>query len=195
MRASPSARAAQPTTYVALLRGINVGGNAMVGMTDLKKCFEALRLERVRTYINSGNVIFRTASVRPRALETKIERALTETFGRKIRVVVRSYDEMKALIERMPRSWQNAADERRNVIFLRHTIDNRAALDGLVAKPGIEQLEYHPGVLFWTSKTSDLTRSNMLKVSRLPIYKEMTVRNVNTTRKIFQLMREAEAAK
>ncbi len=179
------------TTYVALLRGINVGGNTMVGMAALAKCFEALGFEQVRTYINSGNVIFR-ASSRPRALETRIERALTATFGHDIMVVVRSFAEMKVLVERMPATWRRPADERRNVIFLRHTIDNRNALKDLVPKPGIEELEYHAGVLFWSAKTGALTRSNMLKAVSKPIYKAMTVRNVNTTRKLFELMQALE---
>ena len=181
------------TTYAALLRGINVGGNTIVPMAALKKCFEALGFDDVRTYINSGNVIFRSASTQPRTLEARIERALTATFGHKIRVVIRSFDEMKKLVAAIPDRWQKAADERRNVIFLRHTIDNRDALKDFVAKPGIEELTYHPGVLFWSAKTSDLTKSNMLKVGRTPIYREMTVRNVNTTRKILELMQEAEA--
>ncbi len=146
----------------------------------------------MRTYINSGNVIFRSASTQPRTLEARIERALTGTFGHQIRVVVRSFDEMKRLIAAMPGRWQEAADERRNVIFLCHAIDNREALKALVAKPGIEELTYHPGVLFWSAKTSDLTKSNMLKVGRMPIFREMTVRNVNTTRKIVELMQDAE---
>jgi uncharacterized protein (DUF1697 family) len=180
------------TTYVALLRGINVGGNTIVSMAALKKCFEALGFGGVRTYINSGNVIFQSGSARPRVLEGRIERALTKVFGHDIVVVVRSFDEMKAVVEEMARLWPTPRDERRNAIFLRHTIDNREALKTLVAKPGIEQLAYYPGVLFWSAKTSDLTKSNMLKVSGMPIYKEMTVRNVNTTRKIFELMQFAE---
>ncbi len=180
------------TTYAALLRGINVGGNTMVGMAALAKCFEALGFEDVRTYINSGNVIFRTRSGRPRSLETKIERALTATFRYNIMVVVRSFDEMQALIERMPAKWRTPADERRNVIFLQHTIDSPGALKDLVAKPGVEELSYHPGVLFWSAKASDLARSNMLKIAGRPIYKAMTVRNVNTTRKIFELMQALE---
>lgn len=181
-----------PITYVALLRGINVGGNRLVSMANLKKSFEALGLTRVRTYINSGNVIFQSGSARPRALESRIEGELTRQSGHEIVVIVRSFDEMKSLIGRMPAAWHKPRDERRNVIFLRHTIDNRQVLAGLVPKPGIEALEYHPGVLFWSARTSDLTRSNMLKVSRLPIYQEMTVRNLNTTRKIFELMGQLE---
>jgi uncharacterized protein (DUF1697 family) len=179
-------------TYVALLRGVNVGGNTMVSMAALKKCCEALGFEQVRTYINSGNVIFKSPSKKPRELETRIERALTATFRHNIKVVVRSCAEMKALIERMPRTWQTPLDERRYVIFLRHTIDNPTALELFVPKPGIERLEYQPGVLFWSAKISDLAQSNMTKAVGLPLYKEMTVRNMNTTRKLFELMQEAD---
>jgi hypothetical protein len=55
----------------------------------------------------------------------------------------------------------------------------------------MEELRYYPGVLFWSAKTSDLTKTGMLKVNRMPIYKEMTVRGLNTTLKIYGLMQEA----
>ena len=51
---------------------------------------------------------------------------------------------------------------------------------------------YYPGVLFWSAKTSDLTKSNMLKLSSKPIYKEMTIRMFNTTRKIYEMMRGSD---
>ena len=72
--------ARQPITYVAFLRGINVGGNALISMTQLKAYFEQLGFDNVRTYINSGNVIFTSTSTDERKLERSITKALVEHF-------------------------------------------------------------------------------------------------------------------
>ena len=174
--------------YVAFLRGINVGGNTLVSMAELKKCFAALGFENVKTYINSGNVIFAAKATDPRKLEIRIEKALTESFSYSIAVVVLSYFEMEQVIAHIPKSWETNTEQRFNVIFLRYTIDKPEILDELKPKPGIEELYYHPGVLFWSAHTSDLTQSNMVKLAKSKLYKEMTVRNLNTTKKIWELM-------
>ena len=79
------------TRYVALLRGINVGGKNLIKMTDLKACFEALGFENVSTYIQSGNVLFSANKSNQAKLTSRIEEALSKTFNYKSRVVVRSY--------------------------------------------------------------------------------------------------------
>jgi uncharacterized protein (DUF1697 family) len=88
------------TTYVALLRGVNVGGRAKVDMRELKKQFEKLGCEDVRTYINSGNVIFRD-----RRRESTLTRVLEDALGR--RVAVRSLTDIQALCARIPADWAN----------------------------------------------------------------------------------------
>ena len=178
----------QLTTYVALLRGINVGGNTMVKMADLKACFEDLGLQQVSTYINSGNVLFRSSQTDPRKLEAAIEAALTKQFSYNIRTVVRSLDEIRHMMRQLPKSWQHPEDKKCNVIFLSHTIDKPDILDGFNPKPGIEEVYYHPGVLFWSAQTSQLTKSDMLKTASRPVYKEMTIRILNTAKKIYDLM-------
>ena len=61
-------------------------------------------------------------------------------------------------------------------------------LDGIALKPDLERVVYCPGTLLWSARVSGLTRTAMLKLVRQPIYKDMTIRNVNTTTKILQLM-------
>ncbi len=178
------------TTYVALLRGINVGGNTLISMAELKACFERLGYTDVRTYINSGNIIFRTTSADPRLLEAKIEKALNAAFSYPVVTVVRSFSEIQKLMTQVPKSWHTEKDQKCNVIFLRHTIDNPSILEGLNPKPDIEELHYHPGVLFWSAKTSDLTKSNMIKLSSKSVYREMTIRIFNTLRKVYAMMEE-----
>ena len=73
--------------FVALLRGVNVGGNNMISMKALKECFEAIGFTEVSTYINSGNVIFNTKEADPRKLERKIEQMLVKDFQLDSKVV------------------------------------------------------------------------------------------------------------
>lgn len=178
-----------PTIYVALLRGINVGGNNVIPMSALVKTFEAIGFDSVRTYIASGNVLFRSPDTDPRALERTIERALTRAHAYDARVVLRSHAEMTRHVEELPRAWTRPdAKIRRNVLFLRHEVDSEAILEGLAPKKGIEQVWYRPGVLYWSAHTGDLARTSMVKLSSKAVYKQLTVRNLNTTRKILELM-------
>ena len=84
--------------WVALLRGINVGGKNMVSMKSLKEQFERLRFDEVSTYINSGNVLFRSRQTDARALERKIDRMLARESGLRGKTVVRSSAEMSRLL-------------------------------------------------------------------------------------------------
>ena len=89
-------------SYVAFLRGINVGGNKLLKMDDLKKAFAALNFGNVRTLLASGNVKFETAKSKEAALAKTIAEALQETFGSQIGVIVRSIDDIEKLIASNP---------------------------------------------------------------------------------------------
>jgi uncharacterized protein (DUF1697 family) len=177
------------TTYVAFLRGINVGGNNIVSMKALKESFAALGFEDVASYINSGNLLFRAKEKDARKLERKIDRMLADEHGLPGRTVVRSHAEMNQLVDTIGRTWKRpSADWRYYVLFLRHEVDSEDALGQLKPKPDIEEVVYCPGTLLWRARIADLTRSGVQKVASLPIYKEMTIRNLNTTRKVHDLM-------
>ena len=178
--------------YVALLRGINVGGNNMVSMKSLKENFERLRLRDVSTYINSGNVLFRTAETDARALERRIDRMLAREYTLTGNTVVRSYQEMVRLIETIRKTWTIDSGWRYNVIFLRHEIDNDALIAGVKPNPDVERVVYCPGTLLWSARLDTLTRSEMLKLGSKPVYRQMTVRNINTTTKVFQLLQRMQ---
>jgi uncharacterized protein (DUF1697 family) len=88
--------------YVALLRGINVGGNRLIKMEELRQVIEAAGLANVRTFIASGNVIFDASETDPRALAKKIERKLIAAFGHEITVVVLELSELASMAQRNP---------------------------------------------------------------------------------------------
>lgn len=89
------------TIYFALLRGINVGGNNMIKMAELKHMFEAMGCRRVQTYINSGNVMFESEEA-AEALEGQIENAISKKFGFHIAVIVRTAAELARIIANCP---------------------------------------------------------------------------------------------
>jgi uncharacterized protein (DUF1697 family) len=176
--------------YVALLRGINVGGKNMIAMKALKESFERLRFTDVSTYINSGNILFRSRSGDARKLERTIEKMLVAEHRLGCKVVVRSAGEMARLIEQLPRSWNGAQDWRYNVIFLRHSIDSEGVVAALGATPGIEHVRYVPGTLLWSARAEDVERTALHKLSTKKLFQDMTVRNANTTRKLHALLQQ-----
>ena len=177
--------------YVALLRGVNVGGNNMISMKALKESFAGVGFQQVTTYINSGNIIFKTKETDARKLEKKIEQMLVKEYELESRVVVRSLEEMEQLVESLPQNWNSDTNWRYNVIFLRHTIDSEEILTGVPIKEGIEEVFYRPGTLLWSAQVDALTRTNMLKLASRKLYQDMTIRNTNTTKKLCELMKKA----
>jgi uncharacterized protein (DUF1697 family) len=105
--------------YISMLRGINVGGHKRIKMDQLRKSFEALGFEQVKTYIQSGNVVFKTGKLSTLKLSTRIGEAILRDFGFPVSVISRSSDEMAATIERNPFLNQRGIDqERLHVTFL-----------------------------------------------------------------------------
>lgn len=177
--------------YVALLRGVNVGGNNMISMRQLKESFTRIGFEQVTTYINSGNIIFKTKENDARKLEKKIEQMLVNEYRLDSTVVVRSLAEMEQLVENLPRSWGSDSRWRYNIVFLRHTIDSEEILKDVPIRHEIEEVLYRPGTLLWSAQIDELNRTNMLKLASRKMYQDMTVRNTNTTKKLCELMKKA----
>src|SRR6185369_9179486 len=188
-RVAKQSKPPRPNVFVALLRGVNVGGNNIISMRELKERVEGIGFTQVATYINSGNVIFTSKETDARKLEIKIEHMLNKDFQLGSKVVVRSLAEMAQLVESLPSSW-NDDSWRYNVIFLRHTIDSEKILDELIAKGDHEQISYRPGTVLWSAKATEINRTNMQKLSSRKIFQDMTVRNLNTTKKLHQLMKK-----
>ncbi len=177
--------------YVAFLRGINVGGKNIIKMEVLRAEIEKLGFRDVRTLIQSGNVLFRSEMSDPGKIENKIKRGLAANFNDEVKVVVRSKKDMENTVSHFPDIFDNP-DWKHNVIFLSRVIDSKNILSRFELKKDIEQIQYAPGVLFWSAGRDSITKTNMLKLSARPEYQDMTVRNANTTRKILALMNDLE---
>ena len=119
---------------------------------------------------------------------------LSREYKLECKVVVRSFSKIADLVKSLPETWDGDRCWKYNVIFLRHTIDSENILDGLKPKSDIEQVVYRPGALLWSAQISDLSRTSMLKLPSRKLFQEMTVRNTNTTKKLYELMRKMAEA-
>lgn len=179
--------------YVALLRGINVGGKNKVDMKELKAVFEEAGMVSVKTYINSGNIIFADSNRSKEELPVILERAILIHFELNIKVLIYSFDDFKKIAANIPKGWSNDKDMKSDVWFLWPEADKAAVLDQLTIKADIDQVKYVPGAILWSVDKKDAARSGMQKAIGIRLYKLVTIRNVNTVRKLLELMEELES--
>jgi uncharacterized protein (DUF1697 family) len=177
------------TRYVALLRGINVGGKNLIKMPALKACFEENGFENVSTYIQSGNVIFEASGRSSVQLTRRIEEMLAEAFDYVPTVVVRNRTQMRAIVERAPKGFGAEPKKYRyDVIFLKEPLTANAAVKHLPTNPAVDQTHAGTGVLYVSRLTAKATQSRLNRIISSPIYPSVTIRNWNTTTKLLELM-------
>jgi len=179
-------------TYLSLLRGINVGGNNKVSMAELKTVFEGLGYSDVRTYINSGNVIFKSAETDEKKMVERIEKGILDHFGLNIPVVVRSKEEIDRVTAKIPADWTNDQEMRTDVMFLWDEVDNEEAVQKVEINPAVDTLKHTKGAVIWHFLRKYATKSKMSKIIGTHFYKHLTARNVNTVRKLQSLMNLSE---
>ena len=174
--------------YVALLRGINVGGRNLIKMAALKGSFEAQGYRNVVTYIQSGNVIFESGEGSAK-LVPKIEDALAATFGYEASVVLRSRTQMRSIVARAPAGFgRQPSRYRYDVLFLKAPLSASAVIKTVPIKGGVDEVHAGPGVLYFSRLTSRATQSRISKFAAMPAYQNITNRNWNTTLKLLELM-------
>ena len=174
--------------YVALLRGINVGGRNIIKMAALKVCLEQRGFRNVATFIQSGNVIFESDQRNAGKLTTQIEGALSKMFAYDSRVVLRSRAQLKAVVLGVPPKWKTRSDLRCNIAFLREPVTARHALAEVDGNPQVDSVHEGKGVLYLSTLVSGVKRSWFTRVIGKSIYRDMTIRNYNTCQKLLALM-------
>jgi uncharacterized protein (DUF1697 family) len=174
--------------YLALLRGINVGGKNKVDMRTLQATFEKAGMSEITTYINSGNVIFNDGRRKPPRIVAVLEEAIAADFGLPIKVLIRDLPAIKKVIKALPDTWTTDAAMRCDVMFLWEGFDRKDILKELKIKPEIEDVTYVPGAIIWRVDRSNITKSGMTKLVGTDLYKGMTIRNSNTVRKLAGMM-------
>ncbi len=167
--------------YVALLRGVNVGGNGKVPMKKLKECFESLGYRSVVTYINSGNIFFES-SKKVTALQSEIKKIVHTTFGFEVKILLKTQKQLQTIAKAIPRTWRNDLTQKTDVAYLFKEIDAKKILETLPVRMDYIAVLYVKGALIWNVTRENYNKSQLNKIISSPVYKYMTVRNVNTAR-------------
>jgi uncharacterized protein (DUF1697 family) len=181
--------------YVALLRGINVGGKNKVEMRKLKETFERVGMSDVATYINSGNVVFRDNRRKPPKISSVLEDAIAADFRLPIKVLIRDFPSIKKVVKALPDTWTTNTSMRCDVMFLWDGLDRKDVVKGWTIKPEIEDVVFIPGAVIWRIDRSNVNKSRMTKVVGTDLYRAMTIRNSNTVRKLAEMMESAGGSK
>jgi len=176
-------------TYVALLRGINVGGKNVIRMADLKACFDRNGFDDVTTYIQSGNVLFGSRGSSATELAARIEGMLSTAFAYDASVVVRSRAQMRTIVARAPEGFGvDPTAYRSDVIFLKPPLTANTAIRRVSTREGVDRAWAGPGVLYFERLAARAAQSRLTTIVSSPIYRSMTIRNWKTTSELLRLL-------
>jgi uncharacterized protein (DUF1697 family) len=177
--------------YVALLRGINVGGANPIRMAELRACFQQNGFQRVATYIASGNVVFEAPSTPAAALTERVERMISAAFPYRASVVLRSRTQMRAIVHGAPDGFgADPGSYRYDVIFLKPPLTAKAAMSSVGTRHGVDEAHRGRGVLYFSRLAARASQSRLSSIVGSPIYPSVTIRNWNTTTKLLAMLEE-----
>ena len=179
------------TTWIAFLRAINLGGRNTLPMRELATALEKVGLGRVKTYIQSGNVIFRASGTKAAALAEKISAAVEESHGFRPRVIVLSVDEVARAADANPFKKGEAEPRSLQLYFLAESPEDPdlKSLDRFKTTREAFALE---GNVFYLYAPDGLGRSRLAKRVERHLGVEATVRNWRTVSKVLELASQEE---
>jgi uncharacterized protein (DUF1697 family) len=173
-------------TQIALLRGINLGPNRRIAMGELRKLLTDLGYGNVRTLLQSGNIVLDTR-LGPEKLARTLERQIAEGTGVDPAVIVRSRDELAAVIERNPLR-EVADDPKRHTVYFLSGEPDAAAVRALEAEDVAPEAVAAAGREIYTWHPDGIQRSPLVKlVAKAPLGVTSTARNWNTVTKLLEL--------
>ena len=176
--------------FLALLRGINVGGNSIIRMVELKTALEKDGFKNPKTYIQSGNVFIDSES-KPDKVARDIEASIKKHFNLDVSVAVFTQKQWQAVIDQAPDKWGKDKDWKHNLLILLEPYDINQVIDSIgELKPDIEFMVAGEGVLYQSLSISLFGRTTTGKLASKSIYKRMTIRNFNTTTKLLNLFED-----
>ncbi|MBC8030733.1 MAG: DUF1697 domain-containing protein [Pyrinomonadaceae bacterium] len=175
--------------YIALLRGINVGGNKLIKMADLREVFEHSGFKNVSSYIQSGNVIFDAKETDADAVVRKIEKKIHQSLGHQVTVILRTAAELKACVKGDPfKRIKSGEDVTKFVTFMSAEPSNQPRLPFVIAKENVEVLAIKNRAAFVVCRRK---QNGMFGFPNAFFEKELSVaattRNWNTVTKILEL--------
>lgn len=181
------------TTYLVLIRGINVGGKNIVPMTELRSFLQELDFSNVTTYIASGNVILQS-DLSANEVQTRIERTLPERCrldSKLVRVLVLTHDQLLAVVDGKPKGFGDQPGTYHSDVIFLMGINPAEAMPVFDPREGVDEI--WPGKLvIYSQRLSSLrTKSRLSKIVGTQAYQSMTIRTWNTTTKLLAIMENA----
>ena len=175
-------------SYLALLRGINVGGKNVIKMDFLKDIFEKMGSYDVKTYIQSGNVLFKDTEIDKDKLAKKIEKTLFKNTNYEIMVLVITISDLEDIIKDIPKEFENNKKYAYDVLFLMDTLKPKEIMNKIKLVEGEEKIYEGKKALYVKRFSEKLTGSYIVKA--LKISPNITVRNLKVTKELYELMLE-----
>lgn len=176
------------TNYLALLRGINVGGNNQISMPRLKAAMEQQGFQNVLTYINSGNIFFESPLELP-AAQAACEDLILREFDLNIAVGILTAEALRKALAHAPDWWNKDVDSTHNAIFVipPAAAEEICAFAGEI-NPDYEKTASYGNVIFWSAPLKTFSRTRWSKISKnKALYRQITIRNANTALKLAEL--------
>ncbi len=171
------------TTYLALLRGINVGGKNRVPMAELRSVLEDAGFSNVSTYIASGNV-FLDSDLGASKVAAKIESGLPKAFKldtKLVRVAVLSKAQLEAVVKRRPKGFGAEPTKFHSDAIFLMGIDADDAMAVFSPRDGVDKVWPGKGVIYHQRLSAERTKSRMGRIAGTPVYASLTIRSWQTT--------------
>lgn len=176
--------------YIALLRGINISGKNKISMSELKKEFEILGYEDVITYLNSGNVIFKTNKDDESTIVKTIHKMIEEKFNIDIPIYIIKASQLKELLDNQPEWWGTSNKEiYDNIIFIIPPTKYEDVYNTIgEPKKELEKIQEYKNNIFWSYDLKNYRKTNWwAKTASTSISGSITIRTANTMKKILEL--------
>ena len=173
--------------YIALLRGINISGKNRISMSELKTELAELGFADIATYLNSGNVIFSSATDDKHILSDKIKLMIKERFELEIPVFIILQEDLEELLKNAPDWWGDDNKEiYDNIIFMMPPLSYERLYDEIGSpKAEYEKVRPYKNVVFWSFSRKDYQKTNWWsKTASAKVSDKITIRTANTVRKI-----------
>ena len=175
--------------YIALLRGVNVGGKNKLSMQALKEDLIQHGFSQVETYINSGNILFSSDEKDETVLQSQIEMLIKNKYHIDTTVAIISSDDLIEALAHAPIWWNKDKESKHNAIFV---IPPLTAEEIFVQigdiKPEYERVDFYGKVIFWSAPLKTFSKTRWSKVVASKTYSNITIRNANTIMKLLFLI-------
>ena len=175
--------------YLALLRAVNVGPKNRIKTDRLIALFQELNFSGVKTYIQSGNVIFDDPESNRAILTDKIEKRLFQEFNNGVKISLLTFREMeKIIVDKPPRYGEENEKYRYDMFFFINPLTAKNALIKMAEKEGVDQIIEGNKVLYYRILKERMMESALFKTMRTRLNENITIRNWKTTAKLYELM-------